>query len=350
MSNYEVDLMELELFWNWLVKDYPKQAFTEIRLMSIKNDKVYNQVKLFSEQVHDCNMRKNSQFFIQSFEQLKEIVLFNDCFFMKNSKVCYSLNPRFFVGDDISGGYDNLLFQNKIYLDIEKSNHEPLKDDERKLILGYCKDIYIYLNRYELFSPTVISSGNGMHIIYRVLPSKINEGLKETYKDFINHLKDKFDGLLFHIDSVVDMTRTTALPETLNPKNGFKVHTIVIGKDNFFKFRAKAIKKNKVVVNSEDVGDVKNSLVYKLLTTPGLPEGDRNGVLVYYLKMLIRDFGVDYREYEREIRTIQREQWKMNPLQGINGKIRNFGLVVNWCKRNKEWCEENNINIKDYKY
>jgi hypothetical protein len=66
--------------------------------------------------------------------------------------------------------------------------------------------------------------------------------------------------------------------------------------------------------------------------------------------MLIRDLGEDYREFEVEVNAGYTSKWNLSPTTGISGKVRDYGLLVNWCKAHKEWCEEKNIDYKQYKY
>jgi hypothetical protein len=337
-------------FWLWLTEGYPKDAFTEIRLMSIKCNDVYECVKDFAFKHPEITMRKNCQFFIQTFGDLYKVLVFRDSFLVKNSKVCYSLNPRFMVNNDISGEYNNLRFQDKVFFDIEKVNHEPLTDVERAMLLNYVNYINNYLKRYKLLSPTIVSSGGGMHLLYKTRAMLINDGRKGGYKNFINEIKNKMDNNMFHIDgAAIDLTRTVALVETINPKSNYRVHALQIGQKNDFFIRSVNVKKIKVVENKNVKGDIRKSLAWVILTNSP-PEGDLNNLLLFYLKMLIRDFNVDYRIYEREINQGYSTKWSLNPRSGIQGKIRNLGTVVNWVKRHKEWCEQKNIKYQDYTY
>lgn len=346
---YIIDYQKLEVFWQWLVKDYPKSAYTEIRLMSIKDDVVYSKAIAFANQHPDILIRKSSQFFIKGFEQLKQILKYDNQFFAHNSKICYSLNPRFVINNDIAGGYTHIKFQNKIFFDIERKDHNPLSDYERIMIKEYVLYIAKYLERQNLTSPTIVQSGGGMHLLYRIESKLIDAGRKESYKQFILQIAEKFDNKIFHIDAVYDLTRTVGLVETLNPKNGFKVNAIQIGDDNeFFIRKIKLPKLKKIETNVE--GTVRGSLVWRLISTNNLPTGDLNNVIVFYLKMLIRDLGEDYREYEAEVNVGYSAKWNLSPSTGINGKIRDFGLLVNWCKLHYNWCVSNGIDYKEYKY
>jgi hypothetical protein len=351
MIAYHPSYLELSNFWIWLTSKYPKDAYTEIRLMGIKNESLYKEVQQFAKENPDIIMKKNSQFFIQSVEQLFKIIEYNKHIFVYNSKVCYSLNPRFMVNNDIAGDYEHMKMQDKIYLDIEKTNHEPLSFSEKEQIADYTKSIIAYLDRYNLYHPTIISSGNGIHVIYKIRQMDIDEGRKEGYKEFIKELQEKMNTDKFHIDAVVDFSRTTALPETLNPKNGYKVNVIQLGQLNDYYIHKKIIRKKKIAVIDKPLGDIdiRESLAWKILMI-GAPAGDRNNLLVFYIKLLIRDADEDYREYERELNQKYHEGWHLNTSMGIQGKKREFGLLVNYCKKNSDFCKNNNINYKEYKY
>ena len=67
---YRIDFEQVEKFWNWLRSGYPKDAYTEIKLMSIQNPLVYEHVVDFSKQNPDIIVRKNCQFFIKDFRHL----------------------------------------------------------------------------------------------------------------------------------------------------------------------------------------------------------------------------------------------------------------------------------------
>lgn len=352
----EINNLKLEQFFNWLIENYPKDAYTEIRLMNVSDDRVYAVVDKFKIEYPEIIIRNNSQFFIQTFDELKKIVEYRNNIFIRYSKMCYSINPRFFINGNISGSYDNLKTQNKIFFDIERIDHGQLSDIERERIeYKYVKDIILFLRRYQLLYPTIIRSGGGLHLIYKIRPKPITEGRKESYKEFISELQSKLANPIYHIDYVVDATRTTALPESINPKSGFKVHWVELGGQNDFFIPSKRMRKLKTKITEEKITDnnkmeVRKSLVWKLLTTPNLPEGEQNNVLLYYIKMLIRDTDDDFRIYQMELNSMYRGKWKFNPKTGIKGKIRNYGLLINFCKKYSEFCKENNIKWQDYKY
>jgi hypothetical protein len=324
--------------------------------MLVKDERIYSVVDKFHDENPNIIMRKNTQFFIKNFNDLKTILEYRNNIFIRYTKLCYSVNPRYFVNGDIAGEYKNLKQQHMIFLDIERCDHEKLSDDDRKLIENiYTKNVTDYLKRFGLNSYTLIRSGGGIHILYLIRPMEIIDGRREAYREFISELQEKTNSETFHCDRIIDSTRVIALPGSINHKTGFIVEWVKLGEENDFFIKAKRIRKLKpkpMVENKDNAEmDVRESLAWKLFMTPGLPAGSRNNLLIFYLKLLIRELDEDYRPYERELNSMYRgEQWRMNTKSGISGKTRQFGLLVNFCRENEEFCRTNKINYMEYKY
>ena len=215
----------LEKFWNWLRTDYPRDSYTEIKLMNIEDDRLYKQVQCFQEE-HDIVIRKNCQFFIKEFKDLWQILNYKAGIFDKYSKICYSISPKFFdEKGDISGKYDHMKIADMIFLDIEKIEHSSLTEEDEPFIKQFINNVMDRLRQYGLTKPVVVHSGGGYHLLYKVKRMKFDKGRKLGYKQFISEL-EFLNSKLYKIDHCVDLSRCIGLPETFNNKRGKKVTII----------------------------------------------------------------------------------------------------------------------------
>ena len=341
---------ELKSFWGWLTQNYKKDNLVEIILMSIKDNNVYNEVRKFSKENPHIISKKNCQFFINNFEDLKNILSYKEGYFIKNSKICYSLVPRFPEGNEVSGGYKYVKTMDLLFLDVEKVDHGPLTDKEEKELIHYCNNITNYLKTYyNLKNPILVHSGNGVHVLYKIKGRDFNEKRKEGYKKFIKEIVEMFKTPYYIIDDLSNISRCVGLCQSRNPKGEKIVH--ILNPENLDKqpddFYIKIDRKKKKTpskTNYDNLPEIRKSYEYFILTHPDAPKGDLNVIILFAFKLLLIAKGYTnadeeiLRELEEEIDDVRGAPYvSLNLSSGVEGKSYSPGIVFNWIKKHKDW-------------
>jgi len=353
---------ELEEFFNYLTKDYTMNEYVEIRLV-VHDVRMYNVVKnwLNLPKVKNRIYSKNScQLFFKKnqFDLLRKLLVYRSNAISRMSKVCYTLNPRVMVDGKIEiSGYNNMKTVHFIFFDIELETHTAPSITEKKLLLDFVHDVSNTLKAFGLDRGTLVDSGNGYHLLYKLKPTLITDGKKEYYKQFIEttceYFKEKYNGV-FKIDKLKDFTRIFALPETLNPRTNTRVMVIEKNYDINTKYRLKSLKKSNINTEAFVAGDykdkhVENSLVWNILLK-GAPQGERHSHLIFALKLFLKAIGnTNFRTYEAIINKIYGGNCNLD-FKDCADKNYSKGIVINWCKRNEEWCKKNMPDWADNKY
>lgn len=350
---YEINFEQVERFWNWLRCDYPKDAYTEIKLMDIKNTAIYNHVQVFAKKNPNIIIRKNCQFFIKDFGEIYLIMSYENNLFCKHSKMCYSIEPKFMVNGDIAGSYEYLKISDMIFLDIEKYGHEELTQTDIPYISGYINAVIERLKQYGLIKPLVIASGGGYHVLYKIRKKKFTEKRKLGYKQFITELEE-LNTEIFKIDHCVDLTRCIAIPESINTKRLKKV--IIVSEipeepinDFYIKMGKKVKHKAPKSITTTLPNNIRDSVEWKIIIHPDVPKGSVHTILLFALKLLIREMKIPLEvveELEDELNAVRDTEHKLNLEIGIEGKQYNEGIIINWMSKNYEWCQANDIYEK----
>ncbi len=355
MVKYNVNYKTLSNFWNFLTYDYPKDAYVEIILMNIKDVRLYNIVLLFSKENPNIIIKKNCQFFINTFQDLEKIVSYKQNIFMRFSKICYSINPRFIKNNNIAGGYEYMKFIDMVFIDIESTNHNVLIEKEESYIQVFSNAVKERLKMKGLAEGVEVHSGNGRHLLYKVRKKEFNDKRKEGYKQLIIDLKE-LNTPLFKIDHCVNSSRCIALPETINHKGGRQVkiisnvpetpiNNVFIPSKDRTKVRVKGNSISKLN-NSKLPSNIRNSLEWKIITHPEVPKGDIHSILLFALKLLIREMKIIpelIEKLEIELNSVRNSNHLLNLNIGLDGKEYNKGIIISWMKKHREWCEKHNI-------
>jgi hypothetical protein len=349
LSNlYFINVEDVKRFFNFIYS-YDKNKYLEIRILPVVNivskDKQKEATTKVWNVLNNLNIenKKKNQFFIQTIDELLYILSeLKEVY--KIVKVCYGVNPRYKIKNKLSGGYANLIDVEYIYFDIDKKDHSNLQDIEIIMIDNYVKTLTNYLIKYELKYPTIINSGAGRHIIYKIPKQKITECKKLWIKEFGKSIKSKFENDNFEIDAIFDFTRILSLPETINPKRQKWVKTEKISNlENKFKIKSKKIIKHVEYIN-ENLPEVENSIEWKILTNPNCPIGDTTNTIVFAIKLLLKNKGIkDYYKYEQIVNKVWNTNINLNPDQGTQNKTYNANIIKNWCEKHKEFCKDYNI-------
>ena len=79
-----------------------------------------------------------------------------------------------------------------------------------------------------------------------------------------------------------------------------------------------------------------------------IPGGEIHTYLIFALKLLIKDLNYkDWDNLEVELNNKRNSEHSLDPEYGTEDKHYHKGIVINWCKRNKEWCDK---NFPDWRY
>lgn len=289
--------------------------------------------------------------FVRTLEEFKQIYMFNDGYFRKNGKPCYGINLRYKneMGE-LNGSYECVKEYRFFYLDVDGGVDYSEDNFESELFRRYINSVVNSLKKYGLYHPSIISSGGGVHLIYKIKPQTVINSRKLWMKDFCDNLNLTLSNKHYTVDSLHDATRITALPGTVNVKRGKDVKVINISNyvcENF-KIKYKKQLKPKNLSNQKVNQSVKNSLEFRILAKGvDVPKGERNNVLVYSLKTLLKDTGTNYEPFEKYLRQFF-PVINLNPSQGVDGKYYNKGVVINWCKKNMKWLRQHPDLLKLY--
>jgi hypothetical protein len=351
MVNLMINYNNLKEYWEF-IKPTHQKSYVEIRFIPKFND--WQDKKQFY--THTYHLIQNGiktttpfQFFINSYDELEKIAKIGNEWLFNNVKVCYGLNERFEHDNKLGGTYDNLKETRFVFLDIDKKDHSMIEEKEEWLLDNYILHVKKQLEYYKLYNPTIVKSGAGVHLIYKIIPQSTSNGHRLWYKYWCDNLKNILVHNKFEIDMVSDFTRVFGLPESMNVKRKIKVHYTNINNDinGDFKFRVKKEPKIKIdAINEEDLPEIKDSLEWKIITHPEVPQGEVHSILLFALKLLIKAKGVkDYKIYEKELNAVRKTNHRLQPTNGTKGKNYNKGIIINWMKRNEEWCKKQNIYI-----
>lgn len=351
--NYEIDFQELKRFWT-LIRPKFKNEYCEIRLTDgNKPSEYYSYAKIFLEENPNIISKNYTCFFIQQFSQLTKFLSFNNYYFWKNYKICYGINLRVIKKDgSINGSYKCVKKARFLFFDVDAV------EDKKYLIKDFDKEIDDFINNIflskilqtSLKNYIIINSGAGRHILFKIPEQNITTPRRNWYKEFVKMLilnvekKDKFS--FFKVDGLYDFTRVFGLPETLNIKRKKKVKLLYYSRDaveNEFYLRSKRKKKmTSKKILKVDLPKISESLEWKLMTHPNLPEGEIHSTLLFSLKLLLKAHDIeDYEELESDMNNVRGSHHNLNPQNGTEGKNYHPGIAINWCKRNTEWCKKN---------
>ena len=348
------NLSDVRVHWN-IIKPLNSNGFLEVRLTPVVVDdydefwKHLDGLKRLMGVKFGTPCFKVS-FFVKSWEEFEEIVLFRDSYFVYNSKMCYGLQLRFKDKDGfIDGSYSSVNEVRLIGFDVESKDKGKPVGFKKELFDKYVFGVVSVLEKYGLFNPSIISSGAGKHLLYFIETQRITDGRKEWYKSFIDELNVVCSNDYFVLDPLKDFTRIWGC--VYNPKRKEPIIVESISDHVSKSFKIKSKRQPKIVTDVRDVlsvGSVKDSLEFNiLLKGESVPKGERNSVLVFFLKMLIRDTGEDYRLFEKVLKN-HFGDINLNPSQGIKGKSYNKGGVLNWCRENMGWLEQHDDLLELY--
>lgn len=327
----------------------PVEGFVEIRLTPTKLPTEFNKKFFYlnlnnlTKQLPTTPNNKKVCFFTKHLEEVKTILTFNDGWFGKNTKICYGVNERYINNNKIDGSYESLKYYRFIVFDVDKTLHTNLENGESERLDNFINVLIKYLERYNLHHPTIIDSGAGRHILYKIKRVKITEGRREWYKEWGKEINKKFSNDIYCVDNIYDATRVLGLVGSLNVKRGRLIKIINLNfYENEFKFKSKKIKMIKEIKiegsRDERIKKVLNERFVQLLLTKQLPEGGRNNILIFSLKCLLKNMGftqndVFVKQLFKKINTTQKEVFASNfPKNNVEYRRE---VVENWLEKQK---------------
>lgn len=340
-------------YCKFIMEHWTDEELIEIRMTPVKDVNTYAVIGHFTDlypQVY-CN-KKKSLFFNKSqviyIDSLINMLHNYNC----QEKVCYSTNPRIKINDEIIvSGLDNIDYITTIVFDIERVKDKSAEDEDKKIVMLYVRNFIKNIeNEFRLMNPTIIDSGAGFHLIYRIKPVKFTLNRKDWLRSYIDSIIKYCDTGVVHIDPAVkDISRVLGLPGSKNPKYNKEV-TVVHQSNylNMFNIKSTVNKKPKVNVEvtlNKEFDITKSVEMVIILSDP--PEGERNNILGFALKLLIKKYNiVDYKTLERDIKLITREYWSLNPQRGLDNKVYTPYIIINYMLKNLDWMKKNNLDFE----
>lgn len=333
-----------------LIKPRNKNGYLEIRFTPAKNTfnsytekfEFFNNLEELKKFFKELLFNKVSVF-VNNYNDFFNILNWKNGYFLKHGKCCYGVSERFRSKDgSIDGSYNSLKYYRFIFFDIEKEDHSgDLKKFEKKLFEDYIKQCIKILERYNLFNPSIISSGVGVHLLFRIPNTPITMGRRRWIKHFLKEELFFLNNNNFVIDGLHDATRVLGLPLSWNVKRGKKVS--LIKKSDYinydFNFRSLKTPKIKNTNNSNNNLNVVDSLEFKILCKPDVPVGNRHNTLVFALKLILRDTRSNYINFQKYLSKIY-GFIDLNYNQGVEGKNYSKGIVLKWCRENISWLKK----------
>lgn len=285
--------MKLVDFWE-NIKPLNKNGYIEIRLTptNFRSDKekgeFFNKLNLIKKQLNILNNKVS--FFINNYEELDKIITWEGSYFLNHGKICYGVNERF-NNNGIDGSYNSLKYYRYVYFDIDADGE--LEGVRKELFNKYCEQVILYLLRYNLNYPTIIHSGGGRHLLYKIPQQLITLNKRAWMKQIMKDMERDLKNTEFKFDALHDATRVLSLPTALNVKREKWVKIEVI--DNKINdFKIKFIKPEKIKEVSfnlpldKRIKMVVNSPLTQQLIKNKLPEGGRNNILIFQLKIMLK--------------------------------------------------------------
>ena len=345
--DYSLCVKQAITFFKTHTKEYNSDEVLEIRLIGSKY--LDKQFKDFLTN-KDISFINHKQLFFNKNEhdKLKELLLFNDYFIIKNFKVCYTLNPRILkkVLKNERSGYDSMQDIRCVGFDFELKNHNNPSNSELQGLLDYIKKFIVIVKIYGLDNPGIIRSGRGYHLLYYTFPQRITEGKKRWYRSLVEYLVNHFEDNNYRLDPLKDFTRVFSLPGSINHKVNRMVFYEKLPKHSSFFIKSKEddfvpIKQEEMPNNIDDV------LEWRLLKTGKIPAGERHQLLVLPFKIWLYENKVpNWKEYENIINSLYKGNENFNPTQFRGASYSyNSGAVKKWISKNKKWLQENNFEV-----
>jgi len=337
-------------------KNWTKNELVEIRLTPVRNKETYTIINQFFKTYNIyCNSKK-SLFFKR--DELQYIP-----FLLKEleekkcvEKICYSIHSRVYDKNTTTietSGLKNIPFLDTIMLDIEcvkkPENEEELKEQKKSLFI-FVEHLLKLINiDFALRNPTIIDSGRGIHLLFKIPRLKYTDSRKEAYRATLERIQQTYSNEYIVLDGAVkDASRVFGLPGSINPRWNRRVELLELGKyPEYNKYKLHTPKKN--VPRRSDIGQYKfktqKGSVYDTLSWVIFenfpPEGETNNTVVFSILLWVKDFGVETtEELERAAYRVWGEKWVMR-VESLNNQMYwHPKLIYNFCKRHRDWVKQ----------
>lgn len=360
MEVYNLDT--LKRFW-YIIRPSSihsdEQDYLEIRLTPYRRFGDYRMYTSYMIELMKLlpNTPVNKQlcFFIKTYEELETIVTFKNGLLCEFFKICYGVNLRYMNKDNkIDGSYNSVKYYRFIFFDIERTDHQDIQDGYGKeLLQQYVERVKTNLEKFNLEKPIVIDSGAGCHLLYRIPDTKITDSRKLWLKRFIKNNLKHLNNDIFSIDCIYDATRVLGLPGVLNPKRERLVKLLFADGIYSYWFKLGTTKVKKMQeqcsnnITDTDLPSITDSLEWHILLN-NAPKGQRHTILIFALKLLLKAKKiVDVKPYEDVLRKIYGGSINLSQY-GTKNKYYNKGIILNWCKKHREWLYNNEKLVEIY--
>ena len=340
--------MTLVEFLQYVTQDWKENELLEIRCTPVKQYSTYSILETFAKRYGVYKNEKASLFFSKSQTHLvEELLSFADSHLRNHEKVCYSLNPRVQKnGEILTSGLEYMENVYVLAFDVEEKDKSGPSETYEKALHKYTYNLKEMLSKsFSLTSATVVFSGRGYHLLYKIKRTRITEQRKEWWKTFVKNLKLRTETDLFSIDEAVkDFSRVLGLPSTTNLKWNTNVELRELGQTNE-SFKIKSEKK--FVFKSQTFpkkyeGKFEESLEWRVLTNYP-PLGEIYTKVLYATRILARDCGIELKAYNTILYYIYTGVWSTVPKLIYPKEDHTYtkGIILNWCRAHVDWIKEN---------
>ena len=331
-NNLQCNKIEMLNFYE-VIKPTKRTEYVEVRVIPVSYHETTdeNYYQAFSRREskllqYNITIRSANQFFVKTYEQYYNLINVMSSVWQKTCKVCYGINCRSVskqgVGKqsefELSGKKENVKTLRFVYFDIDN-----IKNIDKSLLKMFVENKLIpYLRKYRLTNPSLIDSGGGYHLLYRIKPTSATEGKLRWLKKFVKLVSDEMSNNIVKIDTIADSTRIFGLPGTVNIKRNclvkvMYINNVVNGEFKFHSIRNNIINHVKIFSYDKNENNILSNDITKLLLSTRLPSGNRNNTIIFQLKLLLKSEGFTehdafVRELFRKIGIVQGEQFPCN--------------------------------------
>jgi hypothetical protein len=269
---------------------------------------------------YNITIRSANQFFVKTYEQYYNLINIMSSVWLRTCKVCYGINCRSVSKHgELSGKKENVKTLRFVYFDIDN-----IRLVNKSILKMFVENKLIpYLRKYRLTNPSLIDSGGGFHLLYRVKPTLATEGKLRWLKKFVKLVSEEMSNNVVKIDTIADSTRIFGLPGSVNLKRNCLVKTEYIDNTINDEFKFHSIRSNnitnrvKIFSHDKNENKILSNDITKLLLSTRLPSGNRNRTIIFQLKLLLKSEGftehdIFVRELFRKIGIVQGEQFPCN--------------------------------------
>jgi hypothetical protein len=202
--------------------------------------------------------------------------------------------------------------------------------------------------KFSLICPTLIDSGNGYHLLYKIKPQQITDERKVAQANLVDKIINLTKNPYFKIDRLIDYTRIFSLPTTLHPKLKTEVTLLELNTAiNPLRLKSEKPKIN-VNANSQvqvqhETTNIEEVLEYQvLLKNPPDGELQRHIYVMFPLKIWMRDTNyANHKQVSNIATSILGRPENCDPKRISKTAVYSRGVIIKYLRHNKDWAIKN---------